>query len=79
MAAGVCARRPWWDGMPTAEQLLDCSACPVRDACLDYALTAEYRQEPTHVAHYPVYGGLTGRQRARLVAAARRARQAPAC
>lgn len=40
-----------------------CLGCPVRDACLDYAL----RIEKASVGRYGVYGGLTGDERAALM------------
>lgn len=45
-----------------------CRRCPVREECLDYAMTVELNS-----VRYGVYGGHTGRERARLAAEARAA------
>ena len=49
-----------------------CTGCPVRDACLDYAMTVEGRAGAT--SRFGVYGGLSSLQRALL---ARRATRKP--
>ena len=46
-------------GFPAQDARRVCTACPVRDACLDYALTNRER--------YGVWGGLSERERHRIL------------
>lgn len=68
MAAGICAQTDPDAFFPekggsTREAKAICRSCPVRAACLDYALEHEER--------YGIWGGLSERERRRLRDAAR--------
>jgi WhiB family redox-sensing transcriptional regulator len=52
---------------PDPQVLRLCEACPVRQECLDYAIANRLMEG--------VWGGLTGKQRARYASAQRRQRQ----
>lgn len=69
---GPCTTITGWTEMPPAEQMVDCAGCPVRDACLAYALDLERGADLALVRHHVVYGGKTGRDRAKLIADYRR-------
>jgi WhiB family redox-sensing transcriptional regulator len=58
MGAAACANKgpdSWFSEVHPVEALRVCSECPVRDACLDYALSTN--QE------HGIWGGLTQEER----------------
>lgn len=61
-----CRGRWYWDALPVAAQKAYCSACPVKFECLQFALDHE-RTQPALCEENPVYGGLTGAERRRML------------
>lgn len=52
----------------TEDQAVEfCQTCPVRVECLEAELAAEDGDDPTQVKYFPVFGGLKGRERAKIL------------
>lgn len=58
-------------GDHVAEAKAICATCPVRAACLDYALALEATTGTTWTGRYGVWGGLTAQERRDLVSGGR--------
>lgn len=67
MQYAACAGQLGFYDAPARECVPVCEGCPARLACLAYALSLEEAEPLSSIAKdFGVYGGLTGRQRARL-------------
>ena len=72
MAQARCRSIPTFTEMPELEQRGECWSCPVRLACLEYALDGPVVALASPTDHaWPVYGGLSGHE----LASAQRSRR----
>ncbi len=82
LAAGLCVehhRPDFWHPEPsddaTAQTAIEvCAECPVRDACLAFAMRSEGTKQTS--ARHGIYGGMTPEQRRSLYRAEDKARRA---